>query len=99
MVAPMPAMATVLMVDPSLTHRQPGLKGLFTWLVPLVSLWDGLASAQRVYSRATLLSLAARCGSTCDRHAREIPYGGVGLAVVFWGVPRPIAGGGPPDDR
>jgi hypothetical protein len=80
-----------LLANPLLTRRDRMTKLLLTFATPAVlvaSLWDGLVSTMRVYSRADLEAMVAPLGDrfewTWGYH--EFPFGGRGY--YFYGVPR-----------
>jgi hypothetical protein len=96
----MPVGAMALMANPVLSPRDRIGKALLTWATPAVvaaSLWDGVVSTLRVYSRAELEEMVAPLGDrfvwTFGHHA----FSPGGRGYYFYGVPRaPAAAAAPP---
>jgi hypothetical protein len=87
-----PAGLGALALNPLLSPRDRLAKALLTWASPIalaVSIWDGVVSTMRVYSRAELEAMVAPFGDgfvwTYGNYA--FPFGGRGY--YFHGVPRP----------
>jgi hypothetical protein len=90
--ATMPAMGPCVWLNPFRSRRARLLKGLFTYLlpvIPLVSLWDAVVSVLRIYSEPELRALAEAAGGS-DYHwaYQEVPYLNGAQAVVFTGIPK-----------
>jgi hypothetical protein len=90
--ATLPALAPGVWLNPLRSRRAPALKGLFTYLLPLipaVSLWDAVVSVLRIYSEPELRAMAQAAGGR-DYHwsYQEVPYLRGAQAVVFIGIPK-----------
>ena len=86
-----PAGSVSLALTPLLSSRDRLAKALLTYATPIVlgaSLWDGLVSAMRVYSRADLEAMVGPLGGdfTWTYGTYRFPVGGKGY--YFHGVPR-----------
>lgn len=86
-----PATLPALLVNPLLARRDRWLKGLFTYVVPVIPAaagWDALVSVLRVYDESELMELVAPLADDYRWEYRELPYGLGGRAVVFSGIPE-----------
>lgn len=87
----MPVGLLALAANPLLSSRDRVAKALMTWATPIiagVSLWDGVVSTLRVYSREELEQMVAPLGDrfTWSWGRYDFPFGGNGY--YFYGVPR-----------
>lgn len=86
-----PVGSMALLCNPVLSRRDRLEKALLTWATPAVlaaSLWDGVVSTLRVYSRQELEAMVAPLGDrfvwTFGRHA----FSPGGRGYYFYGIPR-----------
>jgi hypothetical protein len=80
-----------LLVNPILSRRDRALKALMTFASPVVavaSLWDGLVSTMRVYSRDELEAMVAPLGDRFEWTWGYHHFSPGGRGYYFYGVPR-----------
>ncbi|MFT3768615.1 MAG: hypothetical protein QM820_24480 [Minicystis sp.] len=90
-VAMWPAGSLALAVTPLLSSRARLAKAVLTYATPIVlgvSLWDGLVSTMRVYSRADLEAMVAPLGDGYDWTYGTFAFPVGGKGYYFHGVPR-----------
>ena len=86
-----PVGVLALAANPFLSGRDRLAKALLTYASPLVvaaSLWDGLVSTMRVYSRDELEAMVAPLGDRFRWTYGHHDYGVGGHGYYFYGVPR-----------
>ncbi|MGZ3441598.1 MAG: hypothetical protein ACXVDD_18890 [Polyangia bacterium] len=86
-----PVGVLALLVNPILSRRDRGWKALMTWASPItaaVSLWDGLVSTMRVYSRDELEAMVAPLGDRFEWTWGYHHFSPGGRGYYFYGVPR-----------
>jgi hypothetical protein len=86
-----PVGVLALLVNPILSHRDRGWKALMTFASPVVaaaSLWDGLVSTMRVYSRQELEAMVAPLGDRFTWTFGHHHFSPGGRGYYFYGVPR-----------
>ncbi len=76
-------------LNPFLAKKQRILKLIFTLIpvIPLLGLWDAIVSVLRIHSAEELRAMVARLDGSYVWEFHEIPYGLIGRATVFLGLP------------
>lgn len=80
-----------LAMNPLLSGRDRGQKAFITFATPLVlaaSLWDGLVSTMRVYSREELEAMVAPLGDRFEWTWGRHHFSPGGSGYYFYGIPR-----------
>ncbi len=80
-----------LLVNPILSRRDRAMKALLTFATPVVaaaSLWDGLVSTMRVYSRDELEAMVAPLGGRFEWTWGHHHFSPGGRGYYFYGIPR-----------
>jgi hypothetical protein len=80
-----------LFANPVLSPRHKLAKALFTWATPIAlaaSVWDGLVSTLRVYTKEELLEMVAPLGDAFEWTYGTYAFGWGGRAYYFYGTRR-----------
>ena len=83
---------TANLINPFISKQDRLLKGLFTYLIPLIPLmaaWDGLISIVRMYTKEDFKALTANIDAPYEWEFRQVSGGLDSVVSIFMGKPVP----------
>ena len=86
-----PAGLAALFANPLLTKKDRLAKAVMTYLTPItagISLWDGVVSALRIYSRRDLFEMVEPFGDSFRWEYGRYDFKPLGRGMYFYGVPK-----------